>query len=66
MTSAKKKLVIDTDAGVDDAHAILLALRNPDVDVIAITCVPGNTNSRQVGKNVLRVLQVVDRLDVRF
>ena len=65
MSQVKRKLLIDTDAGVDDAHALLLALRNPDVDVIGITCVAGNTSSSQVGLNVLRVLQVVGRLDVR-
>ncbi|KAL4219576.1 hypothetical protein ACF0H5_022150 [Mactra antiquata] len=62
--SNKRKLLIDTDAGVDDAQAILLALTNPDVEVIGITCVDGNTNTHQVGLNVLRILQVVNRLDI--
>ncbi|KAH3796343.1 hypothetical protein DPMN_149911 [Dreissena polymorpha] len=35
--SQRRKLLIDTDAGVDDAQAILMALKNPDVDVIGIT-----------------------------
>ena len=34
-----KRLIIDTDPGVDDAHAILLALAHPDVQVEAITTV---------------------------
>ncbi|KAH3796268.1 hypothetical protein DPMN_149836 [Dreissena polymorpha] len=63
--SQRKKLLIDTDAGCDDAQAILMALKNPDVDVIGITCVAGNADADQVGRNVLRVLQVADRLDVR-
>ncbi|WAR30402.1 URH2-like protein [Mya arenaria] len=63
-TSGQRKLLIDTDAGVDDAQAILMALKSPDVDVIGITCVAGNVDAMQVGKNVLRVLQVVNRLDV--
>ena len=66
MSVARKKLLIDTDAGVDDAQAILMALQAPDVDVIGITCVMGNADSGQVGLNVLRILQVVDRLDVSF
>ncbi|XP_052806824.1 inosine-uridine preferring nucleoside hydrolase-like isoform X2 [Mya arenaria] len=63
-TPSRRKLLIDTDAGVDDAQAILMALKYPDVDVIGITCVAGNADAMQVGKNVLRVLQVVNRLDI--
>ncbi|WAR05439.1 RIHA-like protein [Mya arenaria] len=54
-TPSRRKLLIDTDAGVDDAQAILMALKCPDVDVIGITCVAGNADAMQVGKNVLRV-----------
>ena len=39
-----RKLLIDTDCGVDDAAAILLALQSKDVEVVAITCVCGNTS----------------------
>lgn len=64
MMTSKKKLLIDTDAGVDDAQAILIALQCPDVDVIGITCVMGNADAQQVGLNVLRVLKVAKRLDI--
>jgi len=37
-----RPFLIDTDAGSDDAVAILMALRNPDIDVRAITVVAGN------------------------
>ena len=60
----KRKILIDTDAGVDDAQAILMALNSPDIDVIGITCVAGNTGSRQVGRNVLRVLQLAGKMNV--
>lgn len=40
----KRKVVIDTDCGVDDAVAISMALKHPSIDVIAITCVAGNTS----------------------
>jgi len=39
-----KQLIIDTDPGVDDAQAILLALAHPDVQVEAITTVSGNVS----------------------
>jgi inosine-uridine nucleoside N-ribohydrolase len=37
-----KKVLIDTDPGVDDAMAILFALRSPELEVIALTTVFGN------------------------
>ena len=37
-----RPFLIDTDAGSDDAVAILMALRHSDVDVRAITVVAGN------------------------
>ena len=43
----KKKIIIDCDTGVDDAQAILMAVLTEDVEVLAITCVSGNTNVEQ-------------------
>lgn len=60
----RRKIVIDTDAGLDDAQAILMALASDNVDVVAITTVLGNTTAPQVANNVLRILKVADRLDV--
>ena len=61
--STSKKLIIDCDAGIDDAQAIILAL-SLDVDVLAITCVAGNTGVDQVVKNVIRVLETCGRTDI--
>lgn len=52
-------LVIDTDAGIDDAIAILLALASPAHKVAAITCVSGNVHVDQVICNVPIVLDAV-------
>lgn len=49
-------LIIDTDAGVDDAIAILLALASPSHQVAAITCVSGNVYVDQVVRNVPIIL----------
>lgn len=62
----KKKLIIDVDTGVDDAMAIMVALANPDVEILGITCCHGNTPLENVLKNTLRVLKVCNRLDVSF
>jgi inosine-uridine nucleoside N-ribohydrolase len=64
------KLIIDTDAGVDDAVALFLALGyearqlNINIRIMAITCVFGNTDVNNVVLNVLKVLKTANRLDV--
>ncbi len=55
------KMIIDTDAGVDDAQAIMLALCDPAVDVLAITTLTGNVHIRMVNPNVLTILEVMNR-----
>ena len=55
------KMIIDTDAGVDDAQAIMLALADANTDVIAITTLTGNVHIRQVNPNVLTILEILDR-----
>ncbi|XP_028289601.1 inosine-uridine preferring nucleoside hydrolase isoform X2 [Parambassis ranga] len=61
---SKKKLLVDVDCGVDDAQAIMLALAAPGVQILGITCVHGNTNVENVCKNVLRVLQACNKLEI--
>ncbi|MFW6223994.1 MAG: nucleoside hydrolase, partial [Spirochaetota bacterium] len=59
-----QKLIIDTDCGIDDAVAIMMALAHPDVEVIGITTVSGNVDVAQVTENVLRLLAYFDRSDI--
>ena len=56
--------MIDVDTGVDDAHALMLALSSPNIDVVAITCVAGNVDIDKVTLNTLKVLKVCNRKDV--
>ena len=56
-----KKIIIDTDPGVDDAMAIMMALDAHNkglVKVLAITIVKGNASIKDSERNVLRVLEV--------
>jgi len=53
------RLIIDTDAGVDDAQAIMMALRYPDVTVEAITTLTGNVHVDWVTRNVNTVLDIM-------
>lgn len=52
-------LLIDSDPGIDDALAILLALRSPDVHVEAVTTVAGNVAVDRATANARRILAVV-------
>ncbi len=56
----RKKVILDVDAGVDDAMAIILALRSPQLEVAAITTVTGNVHVDHCTKNVLRILALLD------
>ena len=53
------RLLIDTDPGIDDALALLLALASPGVSIEAITGVAGNVPVDQAIRNVFRILDVV-------
>lgn len=50
-------LILDVDTGVDDAFALMLAARHPDIDLRAVTCVGGNTSVEKVVANTLQVLE---------
>jgi len=58
------KLLVDTDPGADDAVAILLAVRTPGTDVVALTTVAGNVDVDQATRNALKTLSIAGRLDV--
>lgn len=62
--SVKKKLVLDVDTGVDDAMAILTALKAPEAEVLAIGTVWGNVPVPLATENTLRVLEVAGVDDV--
>jgi pyrimidine-specific ribonucleoside hydrolase len=57
-------LVIDTDPGVDDAVALLLALRSSEVELTAVTTVFGNVGLETTTVNACRVLALGARTDV--
>lgn len=66
--SGPQKVIIDVDVGVDDYFAILLLLnaeKRGDIKIVAIFCSAGNTSLHNVCKNLIRLLQIVNRLDVR-
>lgn len=57
-------VILDVDTGVDDALAILVAVRHPGIDVLGISCVAGNASLAQVVDNTLRVLDAAGAPDI--
>ncbi len=53
-----KRVILDVDTGVDDAQAILLALKSPELKVEAITTVCGNVQVDKTSQNTLKVLEL--------
>lgn len=51
-----RPIIIDTDPGIDDAIALLLALRSPELEIQGVTTVAGNLNIDRVTRNAARVL----------
>jgi len=64
VTAQPIPVIIDCDTGVDDALALLFAVRHPGLDVRAITCVAGNTDVDGVVRNTLTVLETAGAGDI--
>lgn len=64
MATEPKKIIIDTDPGIDDAMAIFLALRSPEVEVIGLTTIYGNVYTTLATRNALHLLEVAGRTDI--
>jgi inosine-uridine nucleoside N-ribohydrolase len=57
-------ILLDCDPGHDDAIAILLALASPEVELLGITTVAGNTTLPNATANALRVLELAGREEI--
>ncbi|MEV0208036.1 nucleoside hydrolase [Streptomyces sp. NPDC050788] len=64
MTGQPIPVIIDCDTGVDDALALLFAVRHPAIDLRAVTCVAGNTDVDGVVRNTLTVLEQAGAPDI--
>src|SRR5512135_429022 len=53
-----KRILLDTDPGIDDSLAILLALASPEVTLEGISVVHGNCSMDQAALNALGVLEL--------
>jgi inosine-uridine nucleoside N-ribohydrolase len=65
LTGARRTpVILDCDPGHDDALAITLALARPELDVLGITTIGGNSTLANTTRNALRVLALLDRPDI--
>lgn len=55
--STKKKIIIDTDCGSDDAMAIAMALNDPNYEILFMTTVSGNVDVWQATTNALTTIE---------
>ena len=59
-----RRIIIDTDTGVDDTAALLLALASPELSIDALTIVFGNGEVQVCTRNALTVLEIAGRQDI--
>jgi purine nucleosidase len=59
-----RKIILDADPGHDDAVAILLALGNPNIDLLGVTTVGGNQSLDKVTYNARAVLEAAHATDI--
>ncbi|KAK6944021.1 Inosine/uridine-preferring nucleoside hydrolase domain [Dillenia turbinata] len=63
---AKKpqKLIIDTDPGIDDSMAIMMAFQTPELEVLGLTTIFGNVATEDATRNALLLCEIAGRPDV--
>jgi purine nucleosidase len=57
-------LILDVDTGIDDSLALLYVAASPEAELVAVTCVGGNVDARQVERNTRAMLELAGRSDV--
>ncbi|MGA7752395.1 MAG: nucleoside hydrolase [Candidatus Sulfotelmatobacter sp.] len=58
LTRVPRTFLVDTDTASDDAVALIMAMRAPDVRIAAITVVAGNVNLQQATRNALYTVEL--------
>ena len=55
--SSGRKVIIDTDTGADDASALILAAKSPEIEIMGVTVLVGNVDLEQGTRNALAALE---------
>lgn len=56
----KRSIIIDTDPGIDDAVALAMAIKNPELDIRLITTVAGNVDVEKTTDNALKIVEFLE------
>jgi purine nucleosidase len=64
MPALTRRIIIDTDPGIDDAVALLLALSAPELEVLGVVAVMGNLPLETTGRNARLVCELAGRTDI--
>ncbi|KAF6171960.1 hypothetical protein GIB67_029378 [Kingdonia uniflora] len=56
-----EKIIIDTDPGIDDSMAILMAFQTPELDVLGLTTIFGNVTTKNATRNALLLCEIAGR-----
>jgi purine nucleosidase len=59
-----RPVIIDTDPGIDDAVAILLALASPELRVLGLVAAAGNAPLPQTARNACAILELAGRAEL--
>jgi pyrimidine-specific ribonucleoside hydrolase len=59
-----KRIILDTDPGIDDALAFILAFNSPELKIEAVTTVAGNVNHAKGHRNAKQILEFLGVTDV--
>jgi len=59
-----RKIIIDTDPGIDDSMAIFYALNSPEIELLGLTTIFGNASTEICTTNALRLLEIAGRSDI--
>lgn len=60
----KRRIILDTDPGIDDALAFLLLAASPEISIEAITVTHGNTTVDKCAKNALQIAELCNLVNV--
>ncbi|KAL5710667.1 uridine nucleosidase [Ranunculus cassubicifolius] len=55
------KIIIDTDPGIDDSMAILMAFQTPELDILGLTTIFGNVATKDATRNALLLCEIAGR-----
>ncbi|CAA2988241.1 probable uridine nucleosidase 1 [Olea europaea subsp. europaea] len=60
----REKIIIDTDPGIDDSMAILMAFQSPELEILGLTTIFGNVATDDATSNALLLCEIAGCPDV--